>query len=69
MNIILETLFFIGVLISVPMGIIFPMTIFVDGLQWWNVSGSIICLTFWCLPALREFLDEGKVDLRPRFMK
>lgn len=41
----------------------------VYGIQWWNILGGIVCLGICCLPMYLEYRDNGKVDLRPRFMK
>ena len=30
---------------------------------------GITGLIGWCVPAIIEFIDEGEVDLRPRFLK
>jgi len=39
------------------------------GIHWWNILGIIVCTGICCLPMYLEYRDNGKVDLRPRFMK
>ncbi len=49
-------------------GVFGGMFTFMDNPQL-GMAMFITGLIGWCVPALVEFIEEGSVDLKPRFMK
>ena len=58
-----------GICFAIMGMIFFWISPLVYGFQWWNILGAIVCTGICCLPMYLEYKDNGKIDLRPRFMK
>lgn len=40
----------------------FWLSVFVHGLEWWNVSGGIVCTIICCLPKILYELDDSEIQ-------